>query len=239
MASIEEGGSLWSYNTSTSQWEIVSPIDTTAPYPSARSYHAMTNDGHNAIYIHAGCPEKGRLSDLWAFDLATKAWKSLARAPDPPRGGTSIAHFAAKLYRMNGFDGKKEQGGAVDVYDIASNTWSTVIYPADGKSGPEARSVSVLLPLPSKNTLVTLFGERDPSSLGHAGAGKMLGDVWGYDIVGGNWIRLEANGEAPQPRGWFDADIVKEYNGKEAIVVHGGLAEDNTRLGDVWVMELD
>jgi hypothetical protein len=25
-----------------------------------------------------------------------------------------------------------------------------------------------------------MFGERDPSSLGHAGAGKMLTDVWAF-----------------------------------------------------------
>jgi hypothetical protein len=31
---------------------------------------------------------------------------------------------------------------------------------------------------------VTIFGERNPSSLGHAGAGKMFGDVWAYDIAG-------------------------------------------------------
>ena len=31
--------------------------------------------------------------------------------------------------------------------------------------------------------LVTLFGESDPSSLGHMGAGKMLADVWAYARV--------------------------------------------------------
>jgi N-acetylneuraminic acid mutarotase len=238
MAPIEENGGLWTFNPSISQWKLISPANTMTPYPAARSFHTMTNNGNNTLYLHAGCPEKGRLSDLWAFDVNAKVWKSLPAAPDPPRGGTSIAHCAGKIYRMNGFDGQKEQGGSLDIYDLGGNTWSTITYAADGKSGPEARSVSALLALQikGKDILVTLFGERDPSSLGHAGAGKMLGDIWVYDIAGKNWSKLETNKDTPQPRGWFDADVVKGKEGNEAIVVHGGLAEDNSRLGDVWIM---
>jgi Galactose oxidase, central domain len=239
IAPIEEHGSLWSFNPSNSQWKLLSPADVMAPYPAARSYHTMTNDGSNTLYLHAGCPEKGRLSDLWAFDVGARVWKSLPAAPGPPRGGTSIAFCAGKLYRINGFDGKQEQGGHLDVYDLSSDAWSTVTYPVDGKSGPEARSVSALLALQveSKPFLVTLFGEHDPSSLGHAGAGKMLSNAWAYDTAARKWTEIKANGEWPQPRGWFDADVVKRDEGKEAILVHGGLTEDNGRLGDVWIME--
>jgi hypothetical protein len=241
MAPIEENGSVWSYNPSTSQWKLISPVDTTVPYPAARSYHAMTNDGNDTLYIHAGCPENGRLSDLWAFNVDERAWKSLLAAPNPPRGGTSITQCAGKLYRMNGFDGEKEQGGSLDVYDPGENSWSTVTFSADGKSGPEARSVGTLLALEihGENALVTMFGERDPSSLGHAGAGKMLGDVWAFNVTGKNWTKVETKGDVPQPRGWFNADVVCGQGGKEAIVVHGGLAEDNSRLGDVWVMRFE
>lgn len=241
MAPINEKGSLWSYSPSTSQWKLVSPADCAAPYPTARSYHTMTNDGNHIVYLHAGCPESGRLSDLWSFDINTKVWKSLASAPDPPRGGTSIVYCAGKLYRMNGFDGKQEQGGCLDIYDPSLDSWSTTTYPADGNTGPSARSVSALLApqVDNKCFLVTLFGEHDPSSLGHAGAGKMLGDVWAYDIADGSWGKLQVTGELPQPRGWFDADVAHGNNGREAIVIHGGLAEDNSRLGDIWSMELD
>ena len=240
MAPIEEDGSLWSYSPPTSQWKLISPANPSAPYPVARSYHAITNDGNHTVYLHAGCPETGRLSDLWSFDINAKIWKSLAPAPDPPRGGTSIAYCDGKLYRMNGFDGKQEQGGCLDVYDPSLNSWSTITYPADGESGPSARSVSALLALQvnSKYFLATLFGEHDPSSLGHAGAGKMLGDVWAYDIACRNWAKLKATGEWPEPRGWFDAGVASGNEGKQAIVVHGGLAEDNRRLGDVWSMEI-
>lgn len=239
MAPIEENGSLWSYNPSTSQWNVISPVDVTAPYPAARSYHTMTNDGNLTLYLHAGCSENGRLSDLWAFDINAETWKNLAAAPDPPRGGSSIAYCAGKLYRMNGFNGQREQGGQLDVYDLSGNTWSTVTYPADGKSGPEARSVGALLAVQvnSDDFLVTLFGEHHPSSLGHAGAGKMLGDVWAYNIAAGHWTKVETKGGWLQPRGWFGADVLRGNGGQDAIVVQGGLAEDNTRIGDIWIVE--
>lgn len=75
------------------------------------------------------------------------------------RGGTSIAWADEKLYRMNGLDGKQEVGGNFDVYDPASNSWSTISFKADGKNGPGARSVAALLSVKvnGSSSLVTLF----------------------------------------------------------------------------------
>jgi hypothetical protein len=193
----------------------------------------MSSNGKDTLYLHAGCPEKGRLSDLWSFNLSTRKWKELAAAPDPPRGGTSIAFSTGLLYRMNGFDGRCEQGGSLDIYFPEKNSWESHTYAADGQAGPSPRSVSALLPvsLDGKPCLVTLFGERDPSTLGHQGAGKMLGDVWIFDIETKSWTEVEVQGdELPLARGWFAADTADE--GK--IVIQGGLGESNERLGDVW-----
>lgn len=201
----------------------------------------MTSDKARKLYVHAGCPEKGRLSDLWSFDTESRVWRQLADAPAPPRGGTSIAYAAGKLYRMNGFDGVREQGGKLDVYDVQKDEWSTIEYEADGESGPEARSVSALLELRvgGKEVLVTLFGEHDPSELGHAGAGKMLEDAWVFDLGAEKWSLLSMGEERPQARGWFGAGVVRDGRGSDGILVHGGLAEDNSRLGDVWMAELE
>ncbi|KAL1599366.1 hypothetical protein SLS59_006383 [Nothophoma quercina] len=243
MAPVEENGAVWKYTPSTHTWAQLTPSDSSAPFPPARSYHTSASDGKSTFYVHAGCPENGRLSDLWAFNVEKKEWKQLADAPAPHRGGTSIAFSNGKLYRMNGFDGKTEVGGSIDVFDVEANTWSTKTFKADGNDGPEARSVCALLPvqLGRKQKLLTLFGERDPSSLGHAGAGKMLGDVWIYDISEEWWTKLDPNAEdggKPANRGWFDADVVKgEGLGNDSVVVHGGLGEDNERLDDVWLLK--
>ena len=236
MTPIDEYGSTWALSHLSNQWVLIEPANSAAPVPPARSYHSLTSDKRDTLYLHAGCPEKGRLSDLWAFQLSCKRWIKLCDASNPPRGGTSITFCpdVERLYRMNGFDGRTEQGGSVDIYNPETDAWSSRTYEPDGKEGPEARSVSALLclKLSEQPFLVTLFGERDPSSLGHAGAGKMLGDVWAWDVRGESWTKVESvEEETPEPRGWFAADVI----GDEKIVVHGGLNEANERLGDVWI----
>lgn len=237
MDSIDEGGNLWQYTPSTSKWTTITPKSAA---PVARSYHAMTSDGASTIYLHAGCPAEGRLADFWAFDVDTRTWTELPTAPGPARGGTSIAFSGGKLFRMGGFDGEKEQGGSVDVYDPEAKSWSSIQFTA-GQDGPEARSVAALVAsrVHGRDILVTMFGERDPSALGHAGAGKMLGDVWLFDIETAKWSEVKAAGDdVPAPRGWFDADVQRSDSG-DAIIVHGGLAGDNSRLGDVWRLQIE
>ena len=234
MAPIDERGAVWEFDPTVTNWSLISPSGSNSnKFPLARSYHCMTSDGKDTLYIHAGCPEKGRLSDLWAFNISRKEWVELTPAADPARGGASIAYADGKLYRMNGFDGNTEQGGSLDVYSPETNSWESLQYSPDGKAGPESRSVSSLLPITLKDRtfLITLFGERDPSSLGHQGAGKMLRTVWAFDIQSEKWEEVHVQGgELPLARGWFDADVV----GSNEIVVHGGLGESNERLGDVW-----
>ncbi|KAJ5788222.1 hypothetical protein N7457_003212 [Penicillium paradoxum] len=236
MAPIEESGAMWEFDPSTERWSLLAPESNTS-VPAARSYHCTASDGNDTVFIHAGCPEKGRLSDLWAFSVSRKQWTELAAAPEPPRGGASIAYTGDRLYRMNGFDGQHEQGGRVDIYDPGANLWSSHSFGPDGETGPSPRSVAALLPVVvlGRVCLVTLFGERDPSSLGHQGAGKMLGDVWVFDVESKVWTKVETQGDKrPEPRGWFDADVLDA----SSIVVHGGLGEANQRLGDVWTLDL-
>lgn len=136
---------------------------------------------------------------------------------------------------MNGFDGKAEQGGNLDIYTPGANTWSSLAYAPDGQTGPGARSVAVLLAVKigGKSHLVTLFGERDPSALGHQGAGRMLSDVWAFDIQDQTWKRVDAQGDTiPAARGWFAGDVLAE----DKVLVQGGLGESNQRLGDVWIL---
>lgn len=262
MAPIEENGCLWVLELSNTTWSRISPKTTAhnsnakaQTHPQARSYHCMTNDGKDVIYIHAGCPEKGRLSDFWAFRVSTQEWTQLTSAPDPPRGGASMyaklypkassisrlmvsnsTYANGRVFRMNGFDGQQELGGTLEIYDPSSNKWESRRF-EPGQNGPGPRSVSTLLALKIDGdpSLITLFGESDPSSLGHQGAGKMLSDVWAYNISSGHWSQVKPQGGSPDPRGWFDADIVA-IDGQDHVVVVGGLGESNERLDDVWML---
>ncbi|OBT54015.1 hypothetical protein VE04_04587 [Pseudogymnoascus sp. 24MN13] len=179
MVPVEEHGAVWMLDPSNMKWTSLLPSDSSKPFPPARSYHCSTSNNRDRIFVHAGCPESGRLADLWSFEPSGCTWTRLANAPGPGRGGASIAFYGGLLYRMNGFDGKVEQGGSLDIFDPESNTWSTKYYAADNISGPAPRSVAATLPVVAsgKPLLVTLFGESDPSSLGHQGAGETLGDL--------------------------------------------------------------
>lgn len=245
MTPVEEQGSFWVFNPLTSSWDFLSPKTPSQDFPEARSYHTLTNDGEDIIFLHAGCPEKGRLSDLWSFCVSSRSWTRLASAPDPPRGGTSITFSHGLLYRMNGFDGNTELGGSLDIYSTDTKNWTTEVYTPDGRSGPGPRSVGALIALSigGRPSLVTIFGERDPSALGHQGAGKMLGDIWIFDLESKLWSETQVRSgkdisvqgsmdEYPAARGWFAAESVGD-----GIVVQGGLGESNERLNDVWLLE--
>ncbi|KAM0705951.1 hypothetical protein Q7P35_007311 [Cladosporium inversicolor] len=220
MSALSENGGLWTFTPSTSSWSLVSPADPSAPYPEARSYHSATSDNSSKLFVHAGCPASGRLRDFWSFDVQSRVWTELPEAPAPERGGASLCFAAGRVWRMGG---KK---------------WESFAFQADGVNGPGARSVGTLLPVKveGKEYLVTVFGEADPSSLGHAGAGKMLEDGWAFSLEGKTWEKLEIK-EAPEgkpaPRGWFGATAVSD----RVLAVVGGLGEDNERLDDVWTLE--
>ena len=247
MTCLESKGSIDVFDTTNRSWLVISPAQESVsdPCPEDRSYHSMTSDGDHTIYLHAGCPAEGRLNDLWAFNTSTRKWKQLAAAPGGGRGGTSLAFSpSGKLFRINGFDGKTEQGGAVDVYDLVQDKWFSIEYRPDGVHGPEARSVSAFVPIKTsagRELLVTMFGEGAPSDLGHAGAGRMFADVWAWDVSAQHWHRVEfeEQGPSPLPRGWFDADVWKSADGNgDRVVVHGGLHDDNRRLDDVWTLQI-
>ncbi|KAL7269427.1 hypothetical protein RUND412_007917 [Rhizina undulata] len=230
MNALDESGRVWVFDPVARKWSFLDPVD--GDIPPARSYHcAAATDG--VLFVHAGCPASGRLADLWGFHVGERRWRKLEDAPGDGRGGTSIAAANGKVWRWGGFNGKNELGDGVDVYDIASNSWNTL--PAASPQ-PEPRSVSNLTPLihpkSKKLYLIVLFGERDPSSLGHAGAGNFWEDVWAFDVEEGSWLEVNVEGEKPVPRGWIS---VAQSDG--GVLLYGGLEEGNRRLGDAWVLE--
>ncbi|KAJ5937861.1 hypothetical protein N7454_004203 [Penicillium verhagenii] len=104
MTPIEENGTIWEYDPSKTSWSLIEP----SKKSPETSYHYMTSDGKDTLYLHAGCPEKGRVGDLRVFHISRKEWTKLAPSFDLPCGGTWIAFVDDKLYRMSEFDGKTD-----------------------------------------------------------------------------------------------------------------------------------
>lgn len=144
------------------------------------------------MFLHAGCPSKGRLAALHSLQLTSTPllWKSLPAAPGPGRGGTVLCSLSGSvvgspaLVRFGGFAGY-ELGGPLDVYDFAKGAWNDSLEGEElevegGGNGPEKRSVHALVKVEGgikfeDKVVVALMthGEREgaPAELGHDGAG--------------------------------------------------------------------
>lgn len=225
--------------------------------PEPRSYHgAVLFEGK--LYIHAGCPESGRLSTLHSFDLSSNRWKSLASAPDPGRGGTGLAAVqmpdqGGTILRFGGFAGYELGADHVlDIYNIASDSWRSVVPAADPIHGyPGPRSVHGFVPCQptsSSPAIAVLYhGEREPSSVGHAGAGTFWDDVWLLDYFHSKtpgefqWRKAVAaeDGEHPEGRGWFPGASYVDEHGYTKVAMFGGLLTSNARSEELWVLEID
>lgn len=244
-------------------------------------------DDHGTIFIHGGCPASGRTADVWSFDIAARTWAPLPDAPGPPRGGPCLAFAQNRLYRFGGFDGKNELGGQIDFLEMAKSTiddhsgkdelmviprtgnWETIEIAPDAPN-PGKRSVAGFHAVTTgqgRNYLILIFGEGDPSTQGHEGAGKFYSDVWSYQLkpegmtaasltdatlqlVGsetaeGTWSQVHAaeatmeNGKlvTPGARGWF-ASAEGGDIGRDSVVLWGGIDEKNERKGDGWIIKV-
>ncbi|KAG0049815.1 hypothetical protein BGZ83_005372 [Gryganskiella cystojenkinii] len=239
---------LYSFDTESDTWEVVKAKSGELPTP--RSFHAMAASDSD-IYVFGGCPTEGRLNDMYQFSLATGAWSILPTPPVTPRGGAAMTYHSNRLYLHGGFTGK-EQSDMV-VYDIHSGKWASAI--PSSANAPEARSVHAIVPVASEDAnmdkLLILFGEGNPSIVGHEGAGEFWGDIWtavlpkssngvpgGSLLVNYEKIKLAASQDAqdnlPCPRGWFQA---LPWNDK--VVLSGGLGANNERLDDLYLLSLD
>ncbi|KAI0386632.1 hypothetical protein F5Y04DRAFT_241968 [Hypomontagnella monticulosa] len=130
-------------------------------------------------------------------------------------------------------------------------------------------SMELVLGGGGREYLVLMLGERSPSAEGHAGAGRFWGDAWAFQVpplgmtaasvtdaflqaVGrktgeGKWTRVvagpfdedeKADVEGPSPRGWLASAPLGDLE-ENAILVFGGLSENNQRLGDGWIFRLE
>ncbi|KAK4054427.1 hypothetical protein OIV83_000921 [Microbotryomycetes sp. JL201] len=221
----------------------------------------VTSHDDQTLFVHAGCPAKARLSTLHSLSLSSFEWRQCQSAPGPGRGGTVLTALldSSLLARFGGFAGKELDG--LDVYDIEKDTWTTVeasSRQAD-RSMPDKRSVHSFVAIQSDSTTVQAdeknpagrvvalmtAGERDPApaELGHDGSGFFHDDVWALVVPQGqplsssskfSWLKLEATGDKPEPRGWFASCRV----GQDKVFVQGGLNAENNRLDDAWLLQI-
>ncbi|XP_042504176.1 nitrile-specifier protein 5 [Macadamia integrifolia] len=217
---------LYSFDTSTNEWTLLSSGDIG---PDHRSYHSMIADDDH-VYVFGGCGVAGRLNDLWAFGIKDHKWVKFP-VPDScrGRGGPGLAVVGGKIWVVYGFAG--EEMDDVHCFDLVNGEWSQV--ETTGEK-PTARSVFSTAAI--GRYIFIYGGEVDPSDLGHMGAGRFTDEVYTLDTetkVWSRWDDVADSKEHPGPRGWC-AFSAGTRDGKEGLLVYGGNSPSNDRLGDIF-----
>ncbi|RDL37650.1 Uncharacterized protein BP5553_05083 [Venustampulla echinocandica] len=237
------------------------------PPPGTIAEGAKTDEdlgGYGTLFIHAGCLSSGRVNDLWGFDVMSRTWKQYPDAPGNPRGGTSIAVSKQRIFRYGGFNDEGEQGGKLDFLELELQTftdkggvgelglsarggWTTLDFKEENMHCPGNRSVAGLQTINTgmgREYLILMFGERDPSTQGHEGAGKFWNDVWafqcpplGMTAASLTDATLQALGRETGEGLWSQVDI-SDAEGVEGEEVHNLVPRErgwfaSSSLGDM------
>ncbi|KAK4104080.1 hypothetical protein N658DRAFT_514078 [Parathielavia hyrcaniae] len=173
-------------------------------------------------------------------------------------------------------------GGGVEAVLCAKGAggWRSVLfgggredigYKEEGEEWPGNRSVCGLEAVTvggGREYLVLMFGEREASGAGHAGAGRFWDDVWAFQVpaegmslasvadtafsvVGkksgeGSWTRVQMGPHDDEDDASAEGPGPRGWIAtapvgeleENGIVVFGGLDEGNRRLGDGWILRL-
>ncbi|XP_065874118.1 thiohydroximate-O-sulfate sulfur/sulfate-lyase (nitrile-forming) NSP5 [Euphorbia lathyris] len=229
-ATHQELNELYSFDTSTNNWTLLSSGQTG---PANRSYHSTTSDDRH-VYIFGGCGVDGRLNDLWGYDTVEKKWIKYPLPGDncKGRGGPGLVVAQGKIWVVYGFAGMEVDD--VHCFDPAQGKWAQV---ETGGEKPTARSVFSTVGM--GKYIIIYGGEVDPSDLGHMGAGKFAGDGYVLDTETLVWKRVEdgmgSEKDHPGPRGWC-AFGPGGLEGKQGLLVYGGNSPTNDRLDDIFFL---
>ena len=210
---------LWSYSLEQGKW---TEIQTTGAAPPARFGHTLLLDAARRRLIVFGGQAGGFFSDVWAFDIASRAWKQLAGDDaGPTRRYGHSAIYEPGRDRMVISHGFTNAGRFDDTwaFDLGANTW---------------RDLSPSAARPLKRCLhhASYDAERGQMYL-YGGCSSGFGpcpqgDLWSFDLATNKWTERTPQ-PSPAPREHygmaFDAARAK-------LVVFGG--NGNGLFNDTW-----
>ncbi|KAJ0801474.1 putative galactose oxidase/kelch, beta-propeller, kelch-type beta propeller [Helianthus annuus] len=226
-ATHAELNELYSFDTCTNKWTLLSTGDTG---PAHRSYHSVATDDRH-MYVFGGCGVDGRLNDLWAFNVVDKTWAKFPLPGDnlKGRGGPGLAAVGGKIWVVYGFAGMEVDD--VHFFNPTTENWVQV-----ETLGEKPTPRSVFSSIAVGKYIFVCGGEVDPSDLGHLGAGRFTHEVYALDTETFVWNRVEdgsGGADHPGPRGWC-AFSGGRRDGKDGLLVYGGNSPSNDRLDDIY-----
>jgi hypothetical protein len=150
------------FDLAAHRWEDLTPPE---GGPRVRCLLTAALHAPSRRMIVYGGQNNGFLDDLWAFDLATRAWTDLTTPARPP-GRLLASSFVDREGRFMVFGGRTEigQGNDTWVFDLARAEWSLLAV----TDKPRAR-----------DSAMTAFAEADERFLVFGGReAALMNDVW-------------------------------------------------------------
>lgn len=161
-------------------WGLASPFAGGVRYRAA----STTCDGES-LYVFGGATESTITRDSWRYDPGSDSWTRLADMP------MALMNMNASciddvIYLVGGYD-LNANTNAFQIYDIVSDSWQLSTWPLIGT--PISAAFEGML---------YAFGNGYDSS-----------DVWRFDPVAGQWLRLAA--DMPVPLGYAGVTVFDDY----------------------------
>eukprot|EP00775_Hariotina_reticulata_P003513 gene3513-3783_t len=215
---------LWCFDPSSSSWTKMPACDAVGPRGGPVLVAAPDD---TKLFVMGGF-NGAEMADCHVFDISSSSWScpTCCSAPQqqPTAGGSCSRPLVMPLARS--------------VFGAAAHG---CCQGRDHQPDPADESASCS----HWCHIVTFGGEVSPSDKGHAGAGNFTAAAYclapahlckiGADVDGWHELGVASQGsEGPGPRGWFASTGVR---GRD-LLVHGGLGQDNQRLGDMWLLQL-
>lgn len=170
----------------------------------------------------SGCGNKGR--EMTGDPVPTLGWEEIASGANGPgvrsRHGLVYDREAKAAVLFGGIVWGDDYTLQSDTWELQGRKWHRITT----AESPQARARGAMVYLDNQK-LSLLFG-------GHNRSGDFLGDTWAYS--GRNWKRLRPKGTAPPPR----CGHCMAYDEQSGVaVLFGGIAPDNSPLGDTWLYD--
>jgi hypothetical protein len=203
---------LWAYELATGAWSEA----TVAGGPDGRFGHeAVWADGVGLV-VFGGQAGATFFNDVWAYDPGSRAWTELPASGDvpAPRYGTcSGIGPDGRLWISHGFTSDGTRFSDTVAYDFASGEWTD--------ETPEGA-------VPVNRCLHGCWWTADGALALYAGQTTgvtALGDLW--LLADGDWSAVQ--GDLPPDRNLFAHARLRD-----ATLVFGGQAVDNSYLADIY-----
>lgn len=232
---IDEGSTIWLYNTGKSAWEQLEAKNSDSA-PGPRCDAKLFNHDNNLVLYGGRTSEGAELRDVWFFSYVASTWSQLSSSA--PATTLNAAVSNGTLHLISGSDNMSSD---LHIFEISPKAdtqpeWQTIPFPTNPLTpGPRPRIGSGLLPISTgfgRNYLVYFFGTRHNPSTGAPSAPSdseeptHWSDMWTYQIPS----------SAPEAKATFNlTEAIKPARIKDAIRSKLGYDSGTHSWGEIVV----